>query len=84
MGHIERYNRALRAAVPSTKPSCTAVVSHAAADGDIGGTSACNVANAACAAGGRPSRMNDIIWPAFMMAPFMLPSSRATSSAGPS
>ena len=30
---------------------------------------------------GRPSAMKQIIWPAFMMAPFMLPSSRATSSA---
>ena len=49
--------------------------------GAIGGTSACSVASAACASGGRPSAMNEIIWPAFMMAPFMLPSTSATSSA---
>ena len=49
--------------------------------GAIGGTSACSVASAACASGGRPSAMKPISWPAFMMAPFMLPSSRATSSA---
>ena len=49
--------------------------------GAIGGTSACRVASAACASGGRPSAMKPSIWPAFMMAPFMWPSSRATSSA---
>src|SRR4051794_40926217 len=49
--------------------------------GAIGGTSACRVASAACASGGRPSAMNEIIWPAFMMAPFMPPRTWATSSA---
>ena len=50
-------------------------------EGAMGGTSAWRVASAACASGGRPSAMKPISWPAFMIAPFMLPSSRATSSA---
>jgi hypothetical protein len=45
----------------------------------MGGTSAWSVAMAAWASGGRPSAMKDTIWPAFMMAPFMLPSTSATS-----
>ena len=49
--------------------------------GAIGGTSACSwPARPAPRAAGRRA-MNDSIWPAFMMAPFICPSSRATSSA---
>ena len=47
--------------------------------GAIGGTSACRVASAAWASGGRPSAMKESIWPAFMMAPFIPPSTSATS-----
>ena len=47
--------------------------------GPSGGTSACRVARAAWASGGRPSAMKDSIWPAFMMAPFIPPRTSATS-----
>ena len=59
----------------SSRTTCSARL------GAIGGTSACRVASAARASGGSPSAMKENIWPAFMIAPFMLPSSRATSSA---
>src|SRR5919202_680474 len=49
--------------------------------GAMGGTSAWRVARAAWASGGSPSAMNDTIWPAFMMAPFMFPRTSATSCA---
>src|SRR5829696_4673311 len=49
--------------------------------GAIGGTSAWRDSRAARASGGRPSATKETIWPTFMMAPFMAPSSRATSSA---
>ena len=61
-------------------PSSTRTTS-AASDGAIGGASACSWASAAWASGGRPSPTNDSIWPSFMTAPFICPSSRAASSA---
>ncbi len=61
-------------------PSCSRTTCSARL-GAMGGTSCWRVASASRASSGRPSAMNDTICPSFMMAPFMLPSSRATSSA---
>ncbi len=49
--------------------------------GAIGGTSCWSWASASRAAGGRPSATKPSIWPSFMAAPFIWPSSVATSSA---
>ena len=49
--------------------------------GAIGGTSAWRVARISRTSSGRPGAMKEIIWPSFMMAPFMSPSSAVTSSA---
>ena len=47
----------------------------------IGGASACNVASASRITSGRPSSRKLAIWPIFINAPFMLPSTATTSSA---
>ncbi len=68
--------RARRRSAPSssrTTPSASV--------GDIGGALAWSCASASRASSGRPSTTNDSICPSFMTAPFMWPSSRATSSA---
>src|SRR5918995_400710 len=53
----------------------------AASWADIGGTSCWRPARASRTWGGRPVSRYDAIWPNFMKAPFMLPSTSATCSA---
>ena len=53
----------------------------AASDGAIGGTSACSEARAARASSGSPSMTTEANWPSFINAPFIWPSSAATSAA---